>query len=323
MAPGAGAGTGVDVGARAARSRGADAGQNGTQGPGRSRPCVLISGHQLAPGYWPPARPPGSLPGRPGWHRGPGPGTGGQGQEGGDPHLDQELTSGCRPVLVRSGPRHQDRGPETPDDSGAPPPSPRGAAGPAVAGTGPARVPRTGALGGTARHYPSAPPRVPGTGGTGPKVVGSNLTGPESPGPEARELPGGAGTGATGTRHGYRQASTGATREPGREPGTGARTKRLAPLDPLARCRYPLWTWRPPLVVRQENHDLAVSPVDLASAGTLGTSGQLTLRSDPPSWSAWRDGPRDGPRGGPRATSWFGSRGQAGPPGRSSGRSPD
>ena len=256
------------------RTPGADAGQAGGRGRGPGAGSVTslrpFSGHQLAPGYWPPAG-----------HRDRSrAGLAGTGVPA--PGADQWLQAGPGPLRA---PRDQDRG------------------------------------GGDARRPWCPAPESPGPG----DLAGRSYPLGDAPSPEpgARELPGGAGTGATGTRHGYRQASTGATREPGREPGTGARTKRLAPLAPLARCRYPLWTWRPSLVVRQENHDLAVSPVDLASAGTLGTSGQLTLRSDPPSWSAWRAGPRDGPRGGPRATSWFGSRGQAGPPGRSSGRSPD
>lgn len=273
MDPGAGAGTGVDVGARAAGPRGRMLVRPGGRGRGPGAGSVtslrLFSGHQLAPGYWPPAG-----------HRDRSRvGLAGTGVPA--PGADQWLQAGPGPLRA---PRDQDRG------------------------------------GGDARRPWCPAPESPGPG----DLAGRSYPLGDAPSPEpgARELPGGAGTGATGTRHGYRQASTGATREPGREPGTGARTKRLAPLAPLARCRYPLWTWRPPLVVRQENHDLAVSPVDLASAGTLGTSGQLTLRSDPPSWSAWQAGPREGPRGGPRATSWFGSRGQAGPPGRSSGRSP-
>ena len=273
MDPGAGAGTGVDVGARAAGPRGRmlvrpGAGAGG-QEPGRSRPCApsqatswhRATGHRRATGTAPGQAwlAPGSRP--------------------------QGLTSGYRPVLVRSGlPGTRTGEAEMPDDPGAPPPSPRD------------RV--TLPVGATHRRRP-----VPGTGGTG--AAGRSRDG--SYRNQAR-LPAGQHGSYQGTRQGTRH------RSPHQKAGAPGPAGAL-PVAP--------WTWRPPLVVRQENHDLAVSPVDLASAGTLGTSGQLTLRSDPPSWSAWRAGPRDGPRGGPRATSWFGSRGQAGPPGRSSGRSPD
>lgn len=236
----------------------------------------------IAPGQaWlvPGSRPRDRGPGPRGWRPAPGPGA------------DQWLQAGPGPLRA---PRDQDRGPEMPDDPGAPPPSPQDR--------------RSGSEG---HRFEPHGARVPGTGGTG----AARRSRDGSYRNQAR-LPAGQHGSYQGTRQGTRQGTW--HRSPHRKAGA-PRPAGALPVAP--------WTWRLPLVVRQENHDLAVSPVDLASAGTLGASGQLTLRSDPPSWSAWQAGPRsvsrDGPRGGPRATSWFGSRGQAGPPGRSSGRSPD
>ena len=290
MDPGAGAGTGVDVGARAAGPRGRMLVRPGPRGRVGHVPAPLFRS-PAGTGLLATGRTTGTAPGQ-AWLA-PGPGPRGAGspvvrmaatQPTGVRPQGPGLTSGCRPVLVRSGlPGTRTGEAEMPDDPGAPPPSPR------------SRV--TLPVGATHRRRP-----VPGTGGTG--AAGRSRDG--SYRNQAR-LPAGQHGSYQGTRQGTRH------RSPHQKAGAPGPAGAL-PVAP--------WTWRPPLVVRQENHDLAVSPVDLASAGTLGAS------AAGPSGAAHRAGlPSELVRGmvrdGPRATSLFGSRGQAGPTGRSSGRSPD
>ena len=237
------------------RAPGADAGQAGAQGPGRSRPCApfQVTSWHRATGH----RPDHRDRSRAGLAPGPGPRGAGSPvvrmaatQPTGVRPQGPGLTSGCRPVLVRSGlPGTRTGEAEMPDDPGAPPPSPR------------SRV--TLPVGATHRRLPAPEPpgpaervrrsRVRAPRGPSPRDRGHGSC-REEPGRElqepgtvtgrpARELPGNqAGNQAQepapkGWRPWPRWRAAGIPCGPGVRPWSSGRRTTTS--------RYPPWTWRP------------------------------------------------------------------------------